>query len=269
MLKFLYNNCFGRCILKILCKPSISRAVGGFLDTKASLFLIPHFIKKNNIDLSEYESSDFACFNDCFSRKIKAEKRPVDGEDGSLISPCDGLLSVYNINELTVLPVKQSHYTVTDLLKDEELAKEFEDGLCLVFRLCVNHYHRYCYIDNGSKDHNIFIPGVLHTVRPIALRNVPVFVQNSREYTVLNTEHFGKCVQMEVGALFVGKISNHHQEYSFTKGEEKGCFLYGGSTVIVLFKKNAAVLDDYVSSELNSGVEISVQMGQHIGSAYR
>lgn len=265
MLKFLYETCLGRSILKILCKPSVSETVGGFLDSKASVFLIPHFIKKNKIDLADYESADFACFNDCFSRKIKAEKRPVNKDEGSLISPCDGLLSVYRINDLTVLPVKQSQYTVTDLLKDEDLAGEFKDGYCFVFRLCVDHYHRYCYIDNGMKGKNTFIPGVLHTVRPIALRNTPVFAQNCREYTILETEHFGKCIQMEVGALFVGKISNHHQEYTFTKGEEKGCFLYGGSTIIVLTRKDSVNLDDFVMSELNSGCEIPVRMGQRIG----
>ena len=94
-------------------------------------------------------------------------------EASNLCAPCDGLLSVWNISEDTVIPVKQSQYTVSSLLKDKELAAEYDGGLCLVFRLCVDNYHRYSYADSGKKGPNIFIPGVLHTVRPIALESRP------------------------------------------------------------------------------------------------
>ena len=280
MLKFLYETIIGRMILKGLTAPGLSRAVGHFLDTKPSKIFIKSFVRNNGINLDDYYSEGFTCFNDCFCRRVKEDRRPVDMNPSSLIAPCDGLLSAYRITDGLVIPVKQSRYSVADLLgassidpkiseevssEAEKLAREFDGGLCLVFRLCVDNYHRYHYFDNGSKGRNIFIPGKLHTVRPIALRNRPVFTENAREYTVMETENFGKAVQIEVGAMFVGKIANNHEEHTFKRGEEKGCFLYGGSTVILLLKKNAAKLDDIYLANTNSDVETPVKMGQKIG----
>ena len=146
-----------------------------------------------------------------FRRKIKAGKRVFDTEPEHLCAPCDGLLSVWNIQKDTVIPVKQSVYTVERLLQDAQLASEYEDGLCLVFRLCVNHYHRYAYVDSGKKGANIFIPGVLHTVRPIALETLPVFTENCREYTVIENPVFGKGWRTDI-LIMVGNKERIYTE---------------------------------------------------------
>ena len=78
-----------------------------------------------------------------------------------------------------------------------------------MFRLTVEDYHRYFYIDGGSKGENVFIEGRLHTVQPIALEHRRVFTENCREYTVLHTENFGDVTQVEVGAMMVGRIVNN------------------------------------------------------------
>ena len=72
----------------------------------------------------------------------------------------------------------------------------------------------------------------------MVLRKIPFFVQNSREYAVFDTEKYGKIVQMEVGALLVGKISNsgYAPGDEVRIGEEKGYFEYGGSSIVVLTK---------------------------------
>ena len=265
MLKFLYHTAAGRSILKVLTNPGVSRICGRFLDSKLSCILIPYFIRKNKIDMSLYQEEVYYSFNDCFSRQICPQYRPVDMKEDDLIAPCDGLLSAYQIRRELVVPVKESRYSTFDLLRDRELAEEFEDGICLVFRLCVNHYHRYCYPDSGTKSDNVFLPGILHTVRPIALRCVPVFTENSREYTVLQTEHFGKMIQMEVGAIMVGTIHNYHGAGPIEKGKEKGKFLYGGSTIILLLQKDAVHISDKVFRATENGREIPVFMGQKIG----
>ena len=209
-LSFLYKTVPGRVALKAVSARWVSVAVGKFMDSPLSKPLIKGFVRKNGIDLSEFESDGFTCFNDCFCRRIKAGKRPIPQGNDALISPCDGLLSAYRITPHTTLDIKGSLYRVRDLVNNAELAEKYADGVCLVFRLCVNHYHRYIYVDNGSKGENVFIPGKLHTVRPIALEALPVFVRNCREYTVMDTENFGTVTQIEVGALLVGRIANHH-----------------------------------------------------------
>ena len=261
-LRFLYHNALGRFLLRPLISRPVSKLAGAYLSSRLSKGLIKKFVQNNNIDLNDFESDGFRCFNDCFCRKIKDGKRPL--EEG-LIAPCDGLLSVYNIEDGLVLPIKQSKYSIADLLQDTELAKEFDGGTVLVFRLCVNHYHRYHYFDDGVKGENKFIKGRLHTVRPIALGRYPVFAQNCREMTVIETEHFGKAVQIEVGAMLVGKIANLHGAGPIKRGTEKGMFLYGGSTVVLLLQKDAATLPDELFENTKNGLETPVRIGQQIG----
>ncbi len=264
-LRFLYHTVIGRCFLKLLCGRTFSKLCGSFLNCRLSRFLVGRFVKKNDIDLALFEGAPYRNFNDCFSRKIKAEYRPIDPEPNHLISPCDGLLSVYPITDGLILPIKQSHYTVAQLLQNEELAKQYQNGICLVFRLCVNHYHRYAYLDDAQKGENVFLKGKLHTVRPIALEQYPVFAQNCREYTVMQTEHFGAVLQMEVGAMLVGKIKNLHGAQTVKRGQEKGMFLYGGSSIVVLLEQDACKIDPAYLTATQNGAETSVVMGQKIG----
>ena len=109
------------------------------------------------------------------------------------------------------------------------------------------------------------LPGVLHTVRPIAFRRYPVFSENAREFAVLQTANFGKVIQMEVGALFVGRIVNHPLT-EFTRGQEKGKFEFGGSTVILLLQRDVAVIDGELLENTRSGFESIVRLGQKIGT---
>lgn len=265
MLEFLYQTILGRVILKILTWPMLSGGIGRFMDSRLSEWIIPAFIQKNNIDMSEYQVEEYRSFNDFFCRRIRPELRPIDARKDVLIAPCDGLLRVYPIQDDRVIPVKESHYRISDLLRDRDLAQKYHDGTCLVFRLCVHHYHRYCYPDCGIKTRNIYIPGVLHTVRPVALREVPVFTENSREYTMVCSDHFGDIIQMEVGAMLVGKIDNYHAEALVSRGEEKGRFLYGGSTIILLLEKGAAEINSEILHATENDQEVEVKMGQAIG----
>lgn len=261
-LRFLYHTAPGRLCLKALTAPWISRVCGGFMDSPLSKPMIKGFVRKNDIDLSLFESDSFGCFNDCFTRKIKPGQRPIPADEKVFFSPCDGLLSAYRLDEETVLPVKQSAYTLESLLRDEALARRYRDGVCLVLRLCVNHYHRYCYPVSGTKGENVFLKGRLHTVRPIALEACQVFSENCREYTVMETEHFGSVVQMEVGAMLVGKIRNHHGSGPITRGDEKGMFLYGGSTVILLLEKDAVNIQQRFFDATARDEETPVVMGE-------
>ena len=262
-LRFLYQTVPGRWLLRPLVSRSVSKAAGRFLDSRLSRPLIAPFVRKNGIDLSEFECN-FNSFNDCFSRKIKAGRRPVVMDPQALIAPCDGLLSAFRVEKGTVLAVKQSRYTLDSLLGDPRLAENYQNGWCLVFRLCVQHYHRYCYVDGGHKGENVFLPGKLHTVRPIALAQRPVFIENCREYTVIDSPVFGPMVQMEVGAMLVGKIQNYAGSGTVVRGAEKGRFLYGGSTIIVLLKE-AALRPDILKNSAD-GTETPVKLGERIGA---
>ena len=146
------------------------------------------------------------------------------------------------------------------------MADQFRNGFCFVFRLTVDDYHRYHYFDSGRKGENVAIQGRLHTVRPVALEQRRVFCENCREYTVLESEHFGRAIQMEVGALMVGRICNYHQTRNVRRGEEKGRFEFGGSTVILLLQKNAVRPEPVLLENTTRGWETAVRCGEKIGT---
>lgn len=263
-LRFLYHTRLGRLLLRPLCARPLSRLCGRFLDSPLSKPLIRPFVRRNGIRLEDFFSDNFRCFNDCFSRRIRPGLRPVDPSPDALVAPCDGLLSVYPIQKDMVIPAKQSRYTINDLLGGDPAAARFEGGTCLVFRLCVNHYHRYCYPDGGRPLRSAFIPGELHTVRPIALGQLPVFVRNCREYALLETDHLGTVAQIEVGAMLVGKIANQPAPERFERGDEKGMFLYGGSTVILLIEPGRLRIPEAAFALSAEEREIPVCMGERI-----
>ena len=81
----------------------------------------------------------------------------------------------------------------------------------------------------------------------------------------MQTVNFGKIVQMEIGALFVGRITNHDINRFVTRGAEKGMFEFGGSTIIMLFQKDAIVIDDLILENTHRDMETIVRLGCKIG----
>lgn len=264
-LAFLYKTITGRLLLKLLTRRFVSRLAGAFMNSRLSTPLIGSFVRNNGIRLTDYEAADYSSYNQFFTRRIRPELRPIDADPTHLISPCDCKLSAYPIDADSRFWIKQSPYTVADLLDDETLAAKFEGGTCLICRLTVDDYHRYCYIDDGEKEENHFLPGVLHTVQPIALAHANIYKRNCREYTLLHTAHFGDVVQVEVGALMVGKIRNHHGAALVRRGAEKGLFEFGGSTIVLLLEHGAVEIDPDLVDHTRRGLETVVHMGERIG----
>ena len=265
VLGFLYKTVPGRVVLKVLTRPVISKAVGIYMNSFLSTGLINRFVRNHNINLKEYEKCRYRSYNEFFTRKIKKDRRPINRDPNVFISPCDSKLSVYEINDKSVFYIKGSAYTLEDLLDGDEIYKEFKGGYCMIFRLTVDDYHRYCYIDDGKKGDNYFIAGELHTVNPIALEHCNIYKRNCREYTVLNTENFGKVIQVEVGAMMIGRIKNHHRKHTFKRGEEKGMFEFGGSTTVLLVKENQIKVDEDLLENSKENIETVVKLGERIG----
>ncbi len=267
LLKTLYGSVGGRIMLKLLTAPALSRAAGKFMDSRLSKPLIKRFIRSSGIDTSQYVMYNFPSYNAFFTRSVKPEMRPVDMTPQHLISPCDSKLSVYRIDRKSIFRIKGSRYRISDLIDHKFLADRFNGGLCLIFRLEVDDYHRYCYIDSGVKTGNTFIEGVLHTVNPIALERYNIYKRNSREYTLIHTENFGDVIQVEVGAMMVGRICNHDEAGPVKRGQEKGMFEFGGSTIVVLLEKGKASIDKDILKNSSEGYETIVKYGEKIGTS--
>lgn len=267
VLEMLYRTAAGRQILKILTMPEVSKIGATLLDSRLSVPFIKGFIRKNHIDMNEYEEDTYQSYNHFFTRHIKEGKRPFASNPQVLCAPCDSKLTVHSISPEGGFHIKHTIYTMDSLVRSKKLARHYYGGLLCIFRLTVDDYHHYAYVDSGKKTRNFHIPGVLHTVNPIANDVYPIYTENTREFSVLQSENFGNILMMEVGALMVGKIVNHHEETTVERGLEKGFFEFGGSTVVLAFEPGKVQLDTDILTNSQKGFETKVKMGERIGEA--
>lgn len=261
-----YSSAPGRILFKVLEKAGFFRLASRFLRTRLSKHMIPGYIKKYRIDMKPFAGQTYDSFAAFFSRKRAGIHYVAD--QNVLISPCDGLLSVYTVTDDLEIHMKGSVYTMTDLVPEYDIAESFRDGLCLVFRLEASDYHHFCCFDDGTLIQTSYIPGQLQSVQPVAQRSSPVFRLNRRWWSVVETKHFGTTVQIEVGAVLVGNVSFFIQDASFRRGDDMGCFELAGSTVILILSstvRESLVFRKSLLPAMDGKNEVCVKMGSAIG----
>ena len=246
-----------RILTRILTGKTISKIYGWYNKLSISKKKIDKFIKENKINMSLYEKEDYKNFNEFFIRKLK--KITINKKD--FISPCNGKLLVYKITNKTKINIKNIEYKLEDLIDDD---LSFKNGYIFVYRLALDDYHRFHYIDDGKRLKRVIKHGRLHTVSSSS-KEYKVFKENEKEYSILETKNFGKIIYMEVGALLVGKIINYDLE-TFKRGEEKGYFLPGGSTVVIIAKD--IIVDDDILKHSKKGIETIIHVGERVGKKH-
>lgn len=258
-LDFLYNTAFGRALLKaFFCRGIYSKINGAYMKSRLSVRKIKPFIEKYGIDLSLCERTEFNSFDDFFTRRYRFT---TDCTADELIAPCCGRLAAYPITDELTLRIKHSVYTLSELAGGIDVSG-FGEGVCLVYRLAIEDCHRYVFCDDGELIRTEELRGELHTVRPIS-EKYRVFSRNHRVCSLLKTERFGEMIQIEVGALQIGKITNHAVT-CFSRMDEKGYFGFGGSTIIQLFKSGVVELDGDIRSNSEHGTETLVKTGERV-----
>lgn len=275
LLDALYSTKAGSLGLELLVKRKIYSALTGlFCDLRLSKMSIPKFAKNFSIDTNECVNNleDFSSFNDFFARKLKTTARSYDYPEDRLLSPGDGRLQAWeNIDYKNIIQVKGMSYSLGELLQNEELALQYQEGTYLILRLCPVDYHRFHFFDSGVCSETKKVKGEYYSVNPVALRKIPeVFCRNKREYSLFKTDNFGEVLYVEVGATSVGSIIQTFTPNSRIKrGDEKGYFKFGGSTVLLFFKKNKVIIDKDIIEQTNAGFETKILAGEVIGSYYK
>lgn len=274
-IKWCYESPIGKSFTELLIKKKLfSKVYGKYCDNNLSKNKISSFINDFDIDMSICKNNlnDFRNFNDFFIRELNDDARPIDMDTDKLISPGDGRLFAYidiSVNDL--VQVKDITYSLAELIQDNDIANEYEGGVCLILRLCPTDYHRFHFVDYGTCEKTNFIPGNYYSVNPTALERVAkLYCQNKREWCVFHSENFGDIIHVEVGATCVGSIIQNYKENTpISKGDEKGYFKFGGSTTILFFKPNTIIVDEDILTQSSLGFETKVNMGETIGKKYR
>lgn len=265
--ELIYGTRLGRMAMHVMLKTHMDRIAVGYLRSPLSRPMIKRYVEKHGIPMDEFDGIRFGSFRDFFSRKRTSMS--FDPDPSHLISPCDSFLSAYKINPDSVFHIKGSGYSIKDLIGSNQLADEYSDGTCLMFRLCASDYHHYCYIDDGYQGKNHYIPGKLHSVQPAAFEKYPVFKTNRRTWTLLATDNFGPVVQVNIGAFVVGGIVNINENTRVSKGNEMGYFDLAGSTVVLLFKNGRISLLDKLVRDIVANGETRVFQGMWIANSLK
>ena len=269
LLKFLYDNPFGKVTLLPLAKRKFfSATIGKKMNKKKSVKKINEFVKTLKIDMSESQKqiNEFSSFNDFFYRKLKPNARPI-GQ--GFVSPGDGrLLAFENVAEVNSFFVKGREFTLPEFLGNKVLAEQHKDDSMFILRLAPNDYHRFHFPYQGKPEKAVLIKGDYFSVSPYALVNnfTKVFCENKREICKLQTSDKGEVLLIPVGATLVGTIIETYTPESTIKiGDEMGYFAFGGSTVVIFVNKNKIQIDKDLLENTKNKLETLVQMGEQIG----
>ena len=260
LIRWLYTTKSGQALSPFLVKPLVTKTSGFYQNSTLSAFGITNFIKKFAIPMSEYEPGPYKSFNEFFIRQFKKGARPFIGQNTIMPAFSEGrYLGFESVNASQTFPVKGEFLSAEKILGSSDEAKPFEGGPLLISRLCPVDYHRFHYPDDGRTDAQYRLHGDFHSMNPAALKfKGDIFSTNERHVSILKTNNFGKLAYVEVGAFFVGKIVQTHLASTFRRGDEKGYFLFGGSTVILMGEPGQWVPDSDILKQSQQGLSPSI-----------
>lgn len=244
-----------------------------YLDSPASLnvivteeegWLSSPSVAANNLDqfVTPQQKADdpvhwgFKSFNDFFHREIIADKRPLEGEgdDKVIVSANDG--TVYriatNVQRSANFEIKSQPYSLENML-DNTYVDYFVGGSVLQTFLSGHDYHRWDAPISGRVVCAKVVPGYLFSELPMSVtggfdEGAGVDSQgydanvNTRGLIFIESPDptIGMVCVIPIGITEISSIAIHVREGQLVaKGEQLGWFSYGGSSMALVFKKDA------------------------------
>jgi phosphatidylserine decarboxylase len=213
------------------------------------------------LDLSDAATKRFTSVHACFTRALKPGARPIDGDPGVIVSPCDAIVGTCgSIRRDELIQAKGCPYTLQELLVDHRLAAHYIDGKFVTLRLTSAMYHRFHAPHDCAISKIAYVSGETWNVNAIALQRIAkLFCKNERVVIPAVLEPSGVVVTIvPVAAILVASIRLHFVDVPLNRryrgasqiacrarlarGEEMGWFEHG-STIIVLAPKEVALCD--------------------------
>jgi phosphatidylserine decarboxylase len=276
--EWLYQSESGKALSSVVCKAPISKLYGALQSSSWSQKKITPFIHNFKIPIDDYlpeegrdNQSPYSSFNQFFIRKFKSGKRPFVENSSELAAFSEArYFGYHSVSNDEKVPVKGTFLKPKELINNSKWDSTFFEGPLLLARLCPVDYHRFHYPDDCTVIEDYRVPGLLHSVNPLALKSKPdILISNERHVTILETKNFGKLAFIEVGAICVGKIIQTKpltKGQSFKRGDEKGYFLFGGSTVIVIGEKGRWIPSDDILKNTQNGIETYLHLGMTVAN---
>ncbi len=266
-LRFAYETLLGRTLWPVLFGSRICSAFLGFkYNSKRSRKAIAALksIPGCRAEEAEKPASAYANFNEFFTRRLREGVRPL-GE--GIVSPADGRLRLFlDADADAPFPLKGAKKCLREVFGPKK-APAVPAGRydIAVIRLAPVDYHRFHFpCDATTREPPVKLRGRYHSVNPIALLKRPdVYAENERNIVKLETEA-GPMWLVDVGAFGVGTIVQTYEGETHKKGDEKGYFKFGGSTIIMISPAGNLVYDADLAENSASGLETRIFMGERI-----
>lgn len=247
-------------LLRLLPHHGISRLVHRFARWESPRVqpLLRWFVKHYGLDMTEAAEPDpaaYPSFNALFTRALREDARPLEGDDHSIVSPADSRVSAFGpIEHGQIFQAKGHFYTLTELLGGfADLARPFDRGSFLTVYLAPRDYHRLHMPVSGRLTTMLHIPGRLFSVAPRIVAHTPrLYARNERVVAFFDTA-MGPVAMALIGAINVGSIetvwagevtppSGHiisrtdygDRDIRLQRGAEMGRFNLGSSVVLLL-----------------------------------
>ncbi len=272
-LRWAYETTGGKIALStFVSRPWFSKWYGWRMNKAASRSKVAPFISDFEVNADDFlDSADsYRSFNEFFYRKLKPIARPIKGSDNDAVFPADGRhLCLPDVTDADAFFVKGQRFDLVNLLGSEELASEFEHGSLLLSRLCPTDYHRFHFPVAGEAGKTMELnSNRLFSVSPIALRKRLAYMwENKRTLCIVDSPQFGRVAVLEIGATCVGSIFQTYTPGTIAKGDEKGYFAFGGSSVITIYKKGAIQFSDDLIEQSAQQTEVYAHVGDICGTA--
>ncbi len=268
-LRFFYGGKLGRCLTRfVFSRGPFNTLYGARQRARRSKGKIQAFVERLGIDASEASRplADYETLDAFFCRTLRPGARPLDPDPNALLSPADGRILVFpELLAGAPLTVKRSTVALSQLLGSTDLAARYAGGCAVIVRLAPADYHRFHFPATGQASPSRVHGNRLHSVHPIALAAGAPSFRNKRALSTLQTERFGQLCIVEVGAMVVGTIVQTYTPGPVERGDEKGTFRFGGSTVVLLAEPGRLRFDQDLVDTSARGLETFVKCGTRLG----
>lgn len=223
----------------------------------------------------------------------------LDDPEGAIVVANSRVVTYDSVAEDKKLWIKDTNFSLTGLVMDTQLGAHFADAAVASFLLSPQDHHRYRSPVTGIVKSFRNIPRNYNQVGPAALESgVKALKSNARSYLVIETEKFGDVLFVAIGTKDVrtirydfpfsyvvttvyflqrheanrGNSNSIHEIFrkpgaAIKKGTEVGCFQYGGSSIIVAFRKGAIKFDQDLLELGRQKIQVSVKVGMSLGKA--
>lgn len=250
-------------LLRVLPRAGVSRFMGRLADQPlpppVARAVFGLYSRAYDVKLDECAQQEgWESFDAFFTRALKDDARPLDGDDRTVVSPADGRLDAPGIvDDAAVYMVKGRPYRAEELLGSAAEAARYKGGSACVVYLSPRDYHRVHSPVRGSIAEVRSMPGDYFPVNAVGIEHVPnLFVRNRRVAIAIDTPEdvgLGRVTLVMVAAMVVGRITVSGIEErdvavgdrrlsppaQVSRGDEVGMF-HLGSTVVMFLEKQAS-----------------------------